>query len=299
MYQDGGIHHRGAVGVAVGLREEHLVGREGKEHAQRHAQQAGHQGDDEVLAEQLHEQLHPGAAKGTAHPNLADTLAQAALRHAAQVDGRHDEQDEEDDEATAAGSMDIRLPVGSEGQGILLLVVGAIAVVQLPALLADHLVELVAAAVALLADGIKVIAAAGQDGAGEHPHVVAPDILGHIGGGVGNPDVAVGTVGNGRDILHHAADAVGYVGDEELLACGFGGAEEAAGHALADDGHRPTGIEGGLIVRLTVEEGEVEDAPIVIIGLAHLGLEGGLSGQGHRIRFGEDHVEGDGLGRGE
>ena len=113
MYQDGRIHRGRIEGHAVLLGEDDVVARISKAHAEQEAQHAGHQGDDEVLRQYLSRYLAPGAAEGTAHANLADPLPQAALRHAAQVDGGDDEEDEVDHQAAAAFGPEVGLVVGA------------------------------------------------------------------------------------------------------------------------------------------------------------------------------------------
>ena len=135
MQQDGGIDRGRIECRAVLLREKHRVAHIGKEHAERQPHGSCQQGDDEVLAQDLSHQLAARAAEGAAHANLAHTAAQAALRHAAQVDGRHDEEDEKDDPPLAARGLHVGFPVGRHAQGVLLLVVGAVAADELPAFL--------------------------------------------------------------------------------------------------------------------------------------------------------------------
>ena len=84
---------------------------------------------------------------------------------------------------------------------------------------------------------------------------------------------------------------------QEFFSHGLRRAEQQARHTFGDDGHRLTGIERGLIERLTVGEGEVEHRPELAVRLAHIDRRSGLAGQADRLGQRIDHIDGDGLGR--
>ena len=196
MYQDRGIDHGRIERSVPALYKKDIAQQEGKEQADYQPQHTCQQGDDEVLSQYLSQQFHACAAKGTTHPDFRYPAAQAALRHAAQVDGRHDEQDEEDDETGPAGSRHIRLHIGAGYQGILLLVVRTVAVDNFITVLAYHLIEFVQPPGSLLADGREVAAVARQDGATHQAHqVVLPRVVHLVGRGIGNPHLRVGRFG--------------------------------------------------------------------------------------------------------
>ena len=298
VQQDRGIDRGRVERHAVLLCEEHRVAQISKEHTQEQSDDARQEGDDKVLSQYLPHQFTAGGAEGTAHAYLADPLPQAALRHAAQVDGRHDKQDKEDDPTLAAGGLYVWFPVGSRGKDVLLLVVRTVTADELPAVLGQRLVVGLQATVTFFTDGGEVSTVPGQDGARHHAHQVSvPGVVHLVGRGEWNPYLRVGALGQGADVAHHTTHSVGRMGQQELAPGSLRSAKQHARHALGNDGHGYPGVESGPVVGLAVNEGKVKHTPEVVVGLLYVYRRSWLIGQADRHRHRYAGVERDGLGR--
>ena len=112
---------------------------------------------------------------------------------------------------------------------------------------------------------------------------VVPCVLVLSGRGIRNPNLCVASIGKGRYIFYDACHLVRSMTQKEFFAhYSFDGFEEYACHAFGNHGYGLGGIEGSLVVRLPVDEGEVEYSPEVVsvcsMSMAVAALPGKLTG---------------------
>ena len=263
MQEHGDIHFGKHRIVTVFLCKNYRTAHEGEHHTHQQSQGSGHHRHDEILGDDLRHYLHAGASEGPTYTDFAHSLAESALRHATDVDGRYYEQNQEDNELLATMGRKVRLPIGCKGDGLLLLVVRTITGNDFPTVLANKLVVFRQSAIGFFADGIKITTALGKDGTAHHAHVAAGFcILIHTSGCIRHPELSVGIGGEGRDILYHTAYLIrGMVQQEFFTNDAFCCAKYGLGYCLRNHGYRNGGLEGGLVVRLSVDELEIEYLP--------------------------------------
>ena len=89
MYQNRSINYRWIERSTTHLRKKHIAQQESEKQADRQPQYTRQQGNDKVFTHDLSHQFSTCTSKGTTYTYLRYATTQAAVCHAAQVDGRH------------------------------------------------------------------------------------------------------------------------------------------------------------------------------------------------------------------